>query len=290
MNPPPPARAIPLAGVPLMVASMALFACMAIAGRIAAREMSAPQLVAIRFASMLAVLIPLHLSGHARVRPGNLRLLALRGLFGGLAVLTFFVALARCRDTGTASLLNNISPLFTNLLAVPLLGERLTGRLGAGLVIALVGVGLVVAPDPSGLTRPGVGELAGLASALLSALAVISLRAARATDDAVTILFAFCVGGLAISALPAALDWRAASSDAWLAALVVGGTSLLAQLGMTHAFGLLPAGRGATWQLTTPLFTFALAWPLLGEPIAPAAAAGAGLTVAAIAWATSRAG
>lgn len=288
MTSPATPRGLPLAGVPLMVASMALFACMAIAGRIAAREMSAPQLVAIRFAAMLSVLVPLHLSGRARVRPGNLRLLALRGIFGGLAVLTFFVALARCRDTGTASLLNNVSPLFTNLLAVPLLGERLTGRLGAGLVVALVGVGLVVAPDPAGLARPGIGELAGLASALFSAFAMVSLRAARATDDAVTILFAFCVGGLAISVIPAALDWRAASGDAWLAALAVGGTSLLAQLGMTHAFGLLPAGRGAAWQLTTPIFTFALAWPLLGEPIAPAAAAGALLTILAIAWATAK--
>ncbi len=268
-----------------MVVAMALFAAMAVAARAASAELPAAELVVVRFAIVTAGLLGLVAAGRARIRPVNLKLLALRGLFGGAAVLLYFVALGRCRDAGTAALLNNTSPLFTQVFAALFLGERPGVRLAAGSVAAATGVALTLSAPGAALPALGWGEAAGLLSAVLSGLAVVTIRAARATDDAPTILFAFSIAGLLL-ALPFAVPgWRGASAHAWGLAAVVGLTSLFAQLLMTHAFGLLSAGRGALFQQLTPVFTFALGVLVLHEPLLPHAAAGAALTLAAVAFA-----
>ena|SRR5437867_185398 len=266
-----------------MVGSMALFAMMAVCARVAERQMSAPQLVLVRFAICGAGVGALWAARRVEVRPRNLRLLALRGVLGGAAVLLYFVAIERCRDTGTATLLNLTSPIFTSLLAWVFLRERPSARLGAGVAVAFAGVFLVLR-RPGGIAI-GWGEAAGIASALLSGAAVTTIRAARAYDDAPTILFAFSIAGAAV-ALPFAVPaWRVAGPVAWALAVGVGGTSFFAQLGMTHAFGLVSASRGALYQQLTPVFTFALALALLGERLTAGSAAGALLTVGAVAWA-----
>jgi drug/metabolite transporter (DMT)-like permease len=198
-------------------------------------------------------------------------------------VLLYFVALERCHDTGTAALLNNMSPLFTAVFAAWFLRERITLRLGIAAVLAFAGVSLVLR-SPLGL-HLGAGEAAGLASAVFSGMAVTTIRASRASDNASTILLAFCVLGIVV-ALPFALPtWRPATPGVWGLALAVGLTSFLAQLMMTHAFGLVPATQGAIYQQLTPVFAFGLGAGLLGETLTPLAAVGALVTLGAVAFA-----
>lgn len=271
-----------LLGSLLMIGASALFAVMAIATRGAAGEMSASQLVAIRFALMALGTLLWRGPGGGPIRPNNLKLLGLRGAFGGAAVLLYFVALARTKDAGTAALIQYSSPLFTTLFGWWLLSERPSGRMGLGALGAFAGV-LLVLRTPTGFSF-GIGELAAVASAVIAGLAVVTIRAARAYDNTSTILFAFSVGGLAIS-LPFAIpSWQAAGPTAWVLALVIGVSSFFAQLMMTYAFGLVTAGQGAIFQLLTPIFTFALGAAFLGEPVSPTAAVGALLTVGALAW------
>jgi drug/metabolite transporter (DMT)-like permease len=266
-----------------MVGASLLFAVMAVATRQAAAEMSPAQLVAIRFAIMGVGTLVWRGPGAGPIQPKNMRLLFLRGVLGGAAVLLSFVALATARDAGTAALLQYTSPLFTTLIGWWLLAERPAGRLAIGGVAAFFGV-LLVLRTPSGL-QLGMGELAAIASAVIAGFAVVTIRASRAYDNTATILFAFSVGGFLLS-LPFALPaWHAAGPTAWALALVVGVSSFFAQLMMTHAFGLVTAGQGAIYQLLTPIFTFGLGALLLGEAVTLSAGAGALLAVAAIGWA-----
>jgi drug/metabolite transporter (DMT)-like permease len=266
-----------------MCGASLLFAVMAVATREASAAMSASQLVLIRFAIMGLGTLVWRGPGGGAIRPRNLRLLALRGAFGGAAVLLYFVALAKARDAGTAALLQYTSPVFTTLFAWWTLSERPSARLIVGGACAFLGV-LLVLRTPAGI-EVGAGELAALLSATIAGAAVVTIRAARAYDNSATILFAFSVGGFLIALPFAIFSWHAAGAAAWGLALVVGVSSFFAQLMMTHAFGLVTAGQGAIYQLLTPIFTFALGALLLAEPITPTAAAGALLTVGAIAWA-----
>lgn len=268
-----------------MIGAAVLFAVMAVATRQASAEMGAAQLVALRFAIMGVGTLLWRGPGAGEIRPKNMRLLLLRGIFGGAAVLLYFVALGKARDAGTAALLQYTSPLFTTLFGWWLLGEKPAGRLVFGGLAAFAGV-LLVLRGPEGISI-GPGELAAIGSAVIAGIAVVTIRAARAYDNSATILFAFSVGGFLI-ALPFALpNWQMAGAATWGLALVVGISSFFAQLMMTHAFGLITAGQGAIFQLLTPIFTFGMGSLLLGEEVTATAATGALLTVAAIGWAAA---
>lgn len=271
-------------GAVLMVTAMLLFSGMALATRVASRQMGAGQLTAIRFSVCGVGVVAFSALAGARLAPQSWRLLVLRGLFGGAAVLLYFVALARCRDTGTAVLLNLVSPIYTSLFAWVFLRERPGARLGLGIVLAFAGV-LLVLRTPAGF-HLGVGEVAGIASAVLSGLAVTTIRAARATDSAPAILLVFCVTGLFLSAPFAAADWHAADASSWGLALFMGALSLLAQLLMTHAFGLVTAPEGALYQQLTPAFTFVLAAAFLHEALGLTAILGTALILGAVVWAS----
>lgn len=267
-----------------MFASGVLFGLMAALARLAATgepAFGAAQLTTARFAVSLGLTLALF-----RLRPGTFRpvrrgLLVVRGALGGLAVLTYFVALAHV-PAGEATLLNCIYPILATGFAIFTLGERPTLHLALALVVASAGVFLVVGPG-SDAPALGVGVVAGLASAALGAVAVTSIRALRATDNAPTIFFAFCVGGLAVSA-PFALDAWPRGLEAWALAVGVGVTSFLAQLLMTHAYGELTVPEAALWQQLTPVASYAWALALLGERPSPLAAVGTLLGVAGVAY------
>jgi drug/metabolite transporter (DMT)-like permease len=212
-----------------------------------------------------------------RVRPGTFRpirhrLLVTRGALGGAAVLLYFVALSRI-PAGEATLLNNVFPVIATVLSFYTLGERPTVHLGIALVVVTFGVFLVVGPG-TGTFELGVGELAGITSAFLGAGAVTSIRALRATDNAPTIFFAFCVGGLAVSGPFAFTGAWPQGMFAWGAAVAVGVLSFVAQILMTHAYGALTVAEAAIWQQLTPIASYGWALALIGERLSTVAALG----------------
>lgn len=246
-----------------MFAAGMLFGLMAVLTRWAAlRGFSAGQVATVRFG--LGTLMTL---GLFRLRPGTFRpvnrlMLATRGLLGGLAAFLYFVALARI-PAGEAALLNNTFPIIATALSIAFLGERPTAHIVLALLVTSGGVFLVLGGGglPVGFSW---GEAAGVASALLGAGAVTSIRVLRATDNAPTIFLAFSLGGLAVSCLFAFGPWPAEAS-VWALALGVAVTSFAAQLLMTHAYGALTVPEAAVWQQLTPVASYLWALGLLGE-------------------------
>jgi drug/metabolite transporter (DMT)-like permease len=255
-----------------------VFGLMAVLARLGSREggggFGAAQLSAVRFAVGAGMTLALFRLRPGTWRPVNRRLLATRGLLGGLAVLFYFLALARI-PAGEATLLNNTFPVLAVVLSFFTLGERPTAHLAAALLVTTLGVFLAVSGGTLGVLRLGLGwgELAGAISAVLGAGAVTSIRRLRATDNAPTIFFAFCVGGFVV-ALPFSLgDWPS-DPRLWALAAAVGVLSFVAQLLMTDAYGALTVAEAAVWQQLTPIASFLWAMPLLGEPVTVATAVG----------------
>ncbi len=70
--------------------------------------------------------------------------LALGGIFGmGLGSYMFFVSLTNI-GTAQATSLSSVTPLFSGILAVKFLGERMTSQLLLGMLITIAGVWLVI--------------------------------------------------------------------------------------------------------------------------------------------------
>ncbi len=262
------------------------FGLMAALARMGSRQgagFTAAQMTTVRFVVGALLTLGLFWARPGTFRPVRHRLLVTRGLLGGVAVLLYFVALARI-SAGQATLLNSTFPVFAVLLSFFTLGERPTLHLGLALVIVSVGVFLVIGPG-SGTLGMGVGEAAAIASAVLGGGAVTSIRALRATDNAPTIFFAFCLGGLAVSA-PFSLGAWPAGAAVWGLACAVGALSFVAQLLMTQAYGALTVAEAALWQQFTPLASCAWALLLLDERLSRIGAAGVVLGVAGVVYGT----
>lgn len=261
-----------------------LFGLMAVFARLASQAedgFGSGQNVLVRFAVGTLFCLAAFATRPGTIRPVRKRLLLTRGILGSVAVLLYFIALARI-PAGEATLLNCLYPVLTTVFAVFTLGERPTAHLAFALVITSVGVLLVLGVAAGGL-HLGTGEVAGFGSAVLSAGAVLSIRALRGTDNAPTIFFAFCLGGLLISLPFAAGSWHH-SPAAWGWAIGTGVVSIGAQLLMTHALGLLTIPEAAIWQQLTPVTSYLWAIPFLGESVTGSAAAGVAMVVVGVAW------
>lgn len=122
-------------------------------------------------------------------RPRRPRVVALRTVFGALAMTTNFwavQALALVQHT----VVHLLQPVAVAIFSPLLLGERLRGAAVAALLLALAGSLVVLVPPDwiaagslaGAVAMPLVPGLAGVSSAIFSALAHIQLRLATGTD------------------------------------------------------------------------------------------------------------
>jgi drug/metabolite transporter (DMT)-like permease len=243
------------------------------------------QLAVVRFVVGAAVSVLAFRLRPGLHRPRDLRLLWTRGFSGGIVVVLYFLALARV-PAGEAGMLYNLFPVAATAMSIFAFGERPTVHLLIGLAAATAGVVLVLGGGTLSLGL-GLGDAFAVGAALFAAFSSVVIRAMRATENAPTIFFYFCLGGLPI-ALPFALDaWPRAGAGWWLAVLMALAAHA-AQVLMSEAYGTLTIGEAAVWLQLTPLAQYLLAWPLLGESVTPAGFAGILIGVAGITWATVR--
>ncbi len=172
-----------------------------------------------------------------------------RAALGATAVLLYFSSVAEV-GAARATLLNYTYPLWANVFAV-FFGARPSRRFWIGLFMATVGVVIVVSPGSLGarLTLSS-GDVLGLLSAIVAGGSVLVIKQLRKTDDALSIVGAFTLGGLLMSSFGngrlEVLHTFIEPEFAW-AAWGVGITSFLGHLLFTRGY------RGATVPQATLL-------------------------------------
>jgi len=268
----------------LLVGSALCFGLMAVLARRLSHgtgSFTAGQLSVVRFALGAALSLLAF-----RIRPGlyaprRRPLLWTRGLSGGVVVVLYFLALARI-PAGEAGMLYNLFPVIATLMAVPAFGERPTVHLLLGLLVASVGVVLVLGGGSLSLGL-GAGELLALGAAGFAAFSAVTIRAMRSTENAATIFFYFCLGGLPV-ALPFALDPWPLDPGAWGLAGLMAVAAYGAQVLMSEAYGALTVGEAAIWLQLTPIAQVGLGALLLSERLPALALAGVVVGVSGVAW------
>jgi drug/metabolite transporter (DMT)-like permease len=131
----------------------------------------------------------------------------------------------------------------------------------------------------------GPGEALAVGAAVFAAISSVTIRAMRATDNAATIFFYFCLGGLPV-ALPFALGAWPTDPGAWGIAVVMALAAFAAQVALAEAYGALAISEAAVWLQLTPLAQYLLAAALLGEPVSAAGGLGIVVGVAGVAYGT----
>jgi drug/metabolite transporter (DMT)-like permease len=133
----------------------------------------------------------------------------------------------------------------------------------------------------------------GLLSAVLSGVAVTSIRAARReveggspAETAWSVFFSFTALGLLVS-LPAVLPpfgrWVDPTPREWALLLGVGVTSVLAQLILSEALRHVRVGTAGIISQLTAVFAIGGGALLLGETLSPGFVGGAALTLGGVA-------
>jgi drug/metabolite transporter (DMT)-like permease len=211
-------------------------------------------------------------------------LMLLRGLLGGLAVLSYFISIGNL-PVGTATLLTYTSPVFSAIFSWLFLAERLRVSTVVALVVAGAGVTLVIFGQGQVLGG-AYGWLAlALVAGVLSGAAVTTIRAARRTDGEWEIFGVFSLVTIVCAAPLSWARWTTPNLVEWGLLLFVGVVSAGAQLLMTHALLVIDAPTGGIVSQLTVVISIALGHFLDGESFPPLSAAGALLTLVGVTWA-----
>jgi drug/metabolite transporter (DMT)-like permease len=174
------------------------------------------------------------------------------------------------------------APAWTLLLAIPVLGERLTAsRIGA-VVLGLLGVLVILRP---GLATVQPGALLALAAALGFAVALIATKKLTNTDSPFAIVFWMMLIQLPLALVAsdplfvARLDWSQAP-----AVIGIGLSGLASHYCLTRAFRVGDAGVVVPLDFMRIPLIAVIGWWLYGEPLDGFVFLGAGLILAGILW------
>lgn len=203
-----------------------------------------------------------------------------RGVLTVIAWLCYFTA-ARTLPLAQLLTLYYSAPIMTTLLAIRLLGERVTRARWVSLAIAFAGV--LLASDPLGV-RLSVATLLVLIAAALWGYAVVLMRQiARLESSMVQMLYQNGVYLVVTGAL-SVVAWQQPSG--WQL-LLLAGTGVLGGIGqfaLFEAARMAPAAVMATVEYSALIWAFLLGWLIFGEVPLPAIWAGAGLIAIAGLW------
>lgn len=209
-------------------------------------------------------------------------------LLGALNIGAFlallFVAAYRLPG-GVAATIGAAQPLLVGLLAVGLLGERLTARAAAAAVAGMAGVSLLVLRADAQLDTVGVA--AAMGSAVVMALGVVlSKRWPSPAPLLASTGWQLTAGGLLLLPLALAVEGAPPSS---LSAENVAGYAYLSLVGAALAYALwfrgireLSPTSVAFLILLSPLVATLLGWLALDQQLTPLQALGALIVLASL--------
>ena len=227
----------------------------------------APEVVvAARFAIAAVAILLICVIRGTGLKTAQPKVLVLRGLLGGGAVLLYFTAIHEA-GAARATLLNYTYPIWANLFAWRL-GQKPSRAYWLGLSVALCGLWLVVKPaDGWGGGGIGYGELAALGSAVLAGGAVVTIKQLRTTDESLTIIAAFSFFGLMLSApfVSTTELIPLTGTNALSLALLVGLVAFLGHVYFTRGYRGASVEHATILSLTVPLVAALGGIVLLGE-------------------------
>lgn len=194
-----------------------------------------------------------------------------RGVAGTLALMCFFYAFT-VLPLAEATLLQYLNPVFTSILALFFLKEKINRSTMVCIVSCLIGLVLMVQPDF--LFGAGAGEgvlptsgvLAALIGACGASVAYVLVRQLNKTEDPSVIIFYFPFIALPIGLLVLGRDFvMPQSSSVWLLLLMVGVFTQIAQYCLTLAMRKDKASRALAFSYVQVIFSATIGWLFFSE-------------------------
>jgi drug/metabolite transporter (DMT)-like permease len=250
-----------LKGILLMVFSAILFSAMSVM----VKELTGVNTFLItfmRFFTGLVLLISLYIGGFIHIKPKNLPWLAVRGIFGALAVMLLYTGITRI-GLGKGTMLNYTYPVWATLLAPFLLKEKNLPRIWLMQGIALIGCYLLL--NPKGFFHFALIDLLVLFGGMCAGIAVNSIKKLTYTDSTYTIFLSFCLFSCLMYGYPALHHVPALSAYTWILLVSVGILGTVGQLCMTYGYRFTPVNEGSLIAFLVPTLNVILGVLLFSE-------------------------
>ncbi|BDI60607.1 DMT family transporter [Qipengyuania nanhaisediminis] len=275
-------------GLAYAVTGFALLSCGDAVVKSMAGDWPAHAVAALRFSIGALVLSALlyRSEGAGAFRPKSWPLQIARGACLALASVCFFSALY-IMPMAEAMAIGFLAPVLTQLLAGPILGEKVRAKVYLVSIVALVGVAMILRPN---LALLGWSALLPLVSAIFFALLMIANRASAGQGSALSMqvfVAALCAPILIALAATAklsgieALDFGWPDWDVVVRCAIVAGTASSA-----HWLAYIGTSRAGAAQVAPAIYVqmlvvVALGWAFFDEVPDLYTLAGAGLIIAA---------
>ena len=253
-----------LLGVILMVIGESLLVTMGAVIKHISDSLPITEIMFFRNLLALIFIIPLVMRvGVGQLRTSNLGIHIQRGIFGVSAMFCMFYSFSTVK-LSEAVLLKATSPIMLSLIAWLVLREKLPGMTWFAIVLAFLGVVVIADPSELDLTIQ-LGFIAGLASALLAALAKTMVRKLGRTETPEVIIFYFAICGSVFTLPFAVWQWQSISFTNWCFLMFIAVLATFGQLFITKAYTVAKAGKVSIFTyLSMPIAGF-LGWIIWNE-------------------------
>ena len=255
-------------GIALMLSSTAAFCLMSGLVRYAS-DIDPYKTTLFRFIVGLGILGTAALFGRIELRFVDGRLLLLRGLFGGTAILIFFFSISKL-GVGKGTVLIYSFPIFGSIFSSAFLKERIgIARFGA-ILTAFAGIYLLAADNGeslSSLSAIGKYELLAILGAMFGGLALVLVKKLHDTDSSYAIYFAQCVIGLWVVVVPANIVPCSIGVSGGLILVAIGVASTVGQLLSTEGFRYLEVAPGSLLGMLVPVLNYFLGVVVFDEVV-----------------------
>ena len=259
----------------MMAVAATSFGFMAFSAKLASRNLSGPEVAFVRMVVGLLPCLVIPRYRRAAMHFERLDLIMYRGIFGGLAVMLYFLAIQHT-SAGIATLLNYTAPIWSGTFSLLFIGERISPRVLVPLPVALLGIYLVVHASSFAIS---IWLLLGLLSAVFSGAAVTAMRAARRGENSWSVYASFCFFGMLVNLPLTIYSWRMPRGVDWITLGLTAVFAMVAQLLMTFSLRWVDAMTVGVISQLAVLISMALGAVFLGEVITGTSAIGSALTI-----------
>lgn len=262
----------------LMLLSAFSFAIMQIAVKYSAQTVPVVELVVMRNLFLVFTsVISLKKQGKPFVRDKkNLPKLFLRGFFGMLGVLLYFIA-TKYLPTAEAAILQKSSPFFVMVFAAIFLKEKVSKIDVISLLIAFAGVAIITKPTGDFNTYSIVAFL----SALFAAMAYVIIGMLKGKEEGETVMLAFGLVTVVLLAPFMVKDFKMPNAKEALGMLMVGIGGACGQYFLTKSYLMAPASKVSIYNYASVVFSSIFGYFLFGDKID--IATGIGMTLVFVA-------
>lgn len=208
----------------------------------------------------------------------NRKLLLARGIFGTIALYTFFITLREI-PLGTAVTIQYLSPIFTTIIAIFLLNEKVKPIQWLFFLLSFVGILVIKGVDERvSVLMLGVGVI----SALASGFAYNMVRSLKEKEHTIVVVLHFQLVGTLVGLGFTIFQWQTPQGWDWFYLIMTGVMTQLGQVNLTKALQLEKIANVSIFNYIGVIYALLYGYLFFGEYYEWSALAGIILVLAGV--------